>query len=74
MLRKHNAYLLFKFLITFIIFGPGLYYIITPKFIINRIIIIYIYLSRTILYFYVNGINLINISFYVANLIFQTFL
>ena len=73
-LYKYNACLLFKFLITFITFGLGLYYIIILKLIINRIIIIYIYLTRAALYFYVNVTNLINTIFYIINLIFKVFL
>ena len=73
-LRKYYVYLSFKFLITFVIFNFNLYYTVIPKFIINRIIIIYIYLMRVVLYFYVNVISLINIIRYIVNLSFKAFL
>ena len=73
-LRKYCACLLFKFLITFVIFNSGLYYTVTPKLIINQIIVIYIYLTRVMLYFYVNVISLINIIRYIINLAFKAFL
>ena len=73
-LHKYKAYLSFKFLITLTIFVPGLHYIIIPKLIINRIIIVYICLTRAILYFYVNAISLMNTIRYVINLTFKAFL
>ena len=73
-LHKYKAYLSFKFLITLTIFVPGLYYIIIPKLIINWIIIVYICLTQTALYFYVNITSLISANFYIINLIFKAFL
>ena len=73
-LRKYYTYLSFKFLITLITFNFNLYYTVIPKLITDRTIIVYIYLTRAILYFYVNVISLINIIRYIVNLVFKTFL
>ena len=73
-LYKYNVYSLFKFLIIFIIFGFDLYYTAILKLIINKIIIIYICLTQTVLYFFVNVVRLLNAIFYAIKLIFKTFL